>query len=524
MKFSTYSLRTGILAQLTILIISALLLISMALIKIAERDLIQAKLEEIRLLIQALEPIAGPPLLAGGRQYSEGNRASQLENDFSRLIRTCGFTRAVVIGSQGDLFLGYGISRDVPSEEVSSAKKAMKTREWSTTFRGRTMGALWFNNKEVQISAPLFYKDRYLGGITITASLVPLYQTLRQSQKLIILYIIVDTLILVGVGFYLLSRIVVKPIQDLLRLTDEYKEGDPLAPLAETGRDEIGRLNHSLRLMLGRLNENKAELKAHIASLEKANQDLKQAQNEIIRSEKMASVGRLSAGVAHEIGNPIGIVLGYLGLLRKGDLSNPEKEDFLERIELEIIRINGIIRHLLDFSRPAKGDKVQVPVHQVIKNTVNMLKPQPMVRNIQMELKLDAIDDRIHSDPNQLQQVFLNILMNSADALRENPVSGADSGEKRILIVTKEEQGSLQILIEDNGPGISEEDLDHIFDPFYTTKPPGEGTGLGLAVSYRIIEDLGGAIAVRSTEGKGTVLTITLPLDDESRKWEKDHG
>lgn len=524
MKFSTYSLRTGILAQLTILIISAMLLISMALIKIAERDLIQAKLEEIRLLIHALEPLAGPPLLVGSGRSFDGNAVSQLENDFSRLVRACGFTRAVVVGSQGDLFLGYGVSRAEASEEVLIARKAMKTREWSTTFGGRTMGALWFNKKEVQMSAPLFYRDRYIGGITITASLVPLYQSLRQSQKLFILYILVDTLILVAVGFYLLSRIVVKPIQDLLHLTDEYKEGDPLAPLSETGRDEIGRLNHSLRLMLGRLNENKAELKAHIASLEKANKDLKQAQNEIIRSEKMASVGRLSAGVAHEIGNPIGIVLGYLGLMRKGDLSNSEREDFLERIELEITRINGIIRHLLDFSRPAKGDIVQIHVHQVIKNTVNMLTPQPMVRDIHIELKLEASDDRVHSDPNQLQQVFLNILMNSADALREYSPSGTDSGEKKILIATRSEHGSLQILFEDNGPGISEEDLDHVFDPFYTTKPPGEGTGLGLAVSYRIIEDLGGAIAVRSTEGKGTLLTVTLPMDDEKENREKHHA
>jgi signal transduction histidine kinase len=108
--------------------------------------------------------------------------------------------------------------------------------------------------------------------------------------------------------------------------------------------------------------------------------------------------------------------------------------------------------------------------------------------------------------------------MNSADALREYNDSGTDTSSKKILIATKEDNGFLQILFQDSGPGISAEDLDRVFDPFYTTKPPGEGTGLGLAVSYRIIEDLGGTLAVESTEGKGTMLTATLPLDDEMIK------
>ena len=110
--------------------------------------------------------------------------------------------------------------------------------------------------------------------------------------------------------------------------------------------------------------------------------------------------------------------------------------------------------------------------------------------------------------------------MNSADALREYTISNNGHGEKKILVTTRNEPGFLQILFDDNGPGISKDDLDHVFDPFFTTKPPGEGTGLGLAVSYRIIEDLGGTMAVRSTERGGTLLTLTLPLGDEGEKRE----
>lgn len=356
---------------------------------------------------------------------------------------------------------------------------------------------------------------RTIGGITIATSLKPLYQDLRKTQKIILLYILLDTIILAIVGIYLLSRVVVRPIHKLLRLTAEYKEGDLVPALAQSSRDEIGELTRSLNVMLGRLQDNKKELKEYISSLEEANEELGQAQDEIIRSEKLASVGRLAAGVAHEIGNPIGIVLGYLELLKRGDTGDEERVDFLIRIEKEISRINIIIRHLLDFSRPSSGKPEKTHAHEIIKRTVEILKPQPMMEDIEILFQFDATEDTLYADPQQLQQVFLNIIMNAGDAHAAATREEGTVEEKNIRIQTEDGDGNIVLRFEDNGPGIAPEELDRIFDPFYTTKDPGQGTGLGLSVSYRIVESLGGTMSAESNPGAGTALILRLPLHRE---------
>jgi signal transduction histidine kinase len=311
------------------------------------------------------------------------------------------------------------------------------------------------------------------------------------------------------VGYVLLSRIVVKPIDKLLAMTGAYKDGFMVPSLPESSKNEIGDLTRSLSHMLRRLDENKRELQSHISSLEKANRDLRQAQDEIIRSEKLASVGRLAAGIAHEIGNPIGIILGYLDLLNSGDVSDADRKDFLNRIESEIVRVNRIIRQLLDFSRPSSGEPGKTGVHDLVKMTLAMLEPQPMMEGVRTTLELKARKDTVLADPNQLQQVFLNILMNAADALGESQGEGR---VKRLVIQSDRVEGTIEVRFSDNGPGIPEKELLRIFDPFYTTKEPGKGTGLGLSVCYRIVEGLGGKIRAESKTGEGTTIVVSLPL------------
>ncbi|MBW2004621.1 MAG: two-component sensor histidine kinase, partial [Deltaproteobacteria bacterium] len=256
-------------------------------------------------------------------------------------------------------------------------------------------------------------------------------------------------------------------------------------------------------------------------SLEKANLELQQAQEEIIRSEKLASVGRLASGVAHEIGNPIGIVLGYLGLLKGSDLNDEERKDFINRIEKEIGRINRTIRNLLDFSRPSKGEMRVVSVHKIIGDMVDILKPQPMVSDSEIFLDKGATKDNVLADPDKLKQVFLNLSMNAIDAMGANQTK--NESQKNTLSIrtilpteTKADKtvnkSKIHIEFIDNGSGIPAEDLTRIFDPFYTTKEPGKGTGLGLSVSLRIIEDIGGDIKVKSEPGKGTKIIVILPL------------
>lgn len=255
-------------------------------------------------------------------------------------------------------------------------------------------------------------------------------------------------------------------------------------------------------------------------SLERANTELQNAQKEILRAEKMASVGRLAAGIAHEIGNPIGIVLGYLDMLKQNDLDEDDKIDFLDRTENEIQRINTVIRQLLDLARPKNVESQSVSVHYIIQDVVEIMRMQPIMRDIVIKLALQAEDDSIWGNDDQLRQVFLNLLLNAADAIHstENQLDG------RIVVSTwivpfsgNSRRKSLRVEFSDNGSGIDPQQLQNVFDPFYTTKEPGKGTGLGLSVSYMIIEMLGGTITAVSEADQGAAFTIELPLAEKGQ-------
>jgi len=497
---------------LTFLIVSAMLLINVVMVKFSERDLIQAKVREGQLLIRALEQNLEQLISHQKADLTDLSLDPQFQGNIIKLLTKGDFSGAMIVNRKGYLVFTTGTLAGGKEQSPAFARDAMETGIGSVNFSGSTWAVIWLGNEEVKISEPLFFEGRPVCGITISANLDPVYQTVRRSEKVILLYILMDTMILALVGIYLLSRIVVKPIHNILEIAEEYEEGE-LLPLAdETSRNEIAKLSRSLSNMLKRLGENKKELKAHISSLEKANKELQQAQNEIIRSEKLASVGRLAAGIAHEIGNPIGIILGYLDLIRKGETTEEEKEDFLDRIESEITRVNRIIGQLLDFSRPSTGRLERTHVHDMVLTTVEMLKPQPMVEDIRINLLLEASNDTIFADPDQLQQVFLNIMMNAADALSAKKPPVEDGSEKTLTIRSQNADGSIELRFMDNGPGIPEKELVHILDPFYTTKDPGKGTGLGLSVCYRIVEGLGGKIRAESSVGTGTTIVVNLPL------------
>jgi two-component system, NtrC family, sensor kinase len=515
------SLRTGILAQLTFLILAAMLLINVVMIKLAERDLIRTRLQAGNLIALAVEEIIGRRLSDSMKELTDLAGDSRLTSGLVRLMKEGNYGHIVIVGRGGDKLMTAGFVEDQEGYALSGAREAAATGMGAHHFSGTTWGVIWLSKKNLWISSPLSFQGRIVGGMNLSCSLIPLYETLRNSQKIILLYIFLDTLVLVMVGLVLLSRIVVKPIHQLLSLTAGYKEGDEVPAPAAGSRNEIGELTTSLHNMLSRLEENKKELRDHIASLEEANESLHRAQDEIIRSEKMASVGRLAAGIAHEIGNPIGIILGYLDLLRSGDMGEEEAKDFLRRIESEITRVSQIIRDLLDFSRSSSGELVETHLHDALQNTLSMLAPQPMMESIHSRLELAASDDVVLANPNRLQQVFLNILLNAVDALAEKE----RKQEERYIRIRSETSGDhIRVSFADNGPGIPEEEIAHIFDPFFTTKEPGKGTGLGLSVSYRIVESLGGTIRAESESDLGTRITVSIPLAANQEKDKKEQG
>jgi len=510
-RSSFSGLRTGILAQVLYLVIAAMLLVNLVMISLSQRSLIQSKSDAGKILIQSLSLNIGQAIESADNPLNIVLKDSDIKKDIEVLLSDGGFQDFLIIDITGNTILSTDLAAEDSKDLLSLAMISMQGNGISVNYKGSAWGVFWLSKKDILVSGPLIYRGRHVGGAAIKSSLDSIYRSLREAEKLVIFYIILDAIILTLVGIYLLSRLVVNPIHRLLKMTEKYRDEDALSPVPEDSGNEIGNLSRSLGAMLQRLDENKKELKRNITSLEKANLELKQAQDEIIRSEKFASVGRLAAGIAHEIGNPLGIILGYLELIRKGDITTDEKRDFLNRIESEITRINVIIRQLLDFSRPSAGNGKENRIHDIITDTVNLMNPHPLLDGISLRLDLKAERDTVFADSNQLQQVFLNIIMNSADVLKDE-ASKRDDASNNILITTDNKDGSIEIRFIDNGPGIDEESMQHIFDPFYTTKDPGKGTGLGLSVSYMIIESHGGTIRAESVKGKGASIIINLPL------------
>ena len=255
--------------------------------------------------------------------------------------------------------------------------------------------------------------------------------------------------------------------------------------------------------------------------VEERTKQLKEAQAQLVQSAKMAAVGQLGAGVAHELNNPLGGILGYAQFMLE-KFRRPEFgiEDFkacqryIESIEREAARCKKIVENLLKFSRrPISAKPEPLNIAEVIEDTLSITGHQLKLKNIKVNIELKPNLAKVEGVINQLQQVFTNIILNAMQAM-------SDGGELKISaenIIDEKSQAPSGVRIEftDTGCGIPEENLPHMFEPFFTTKQKEKGTGLGLSVSYQIIQDHKGTISIKSQVGKGTTLIITLPAAEE---------
>ncbi len=236
-------------------------------------------------------------------------------------------------------------------------------------------------------------------------------------------------------------------------------------------------------------------------------------ERQLMHAEKLASVGILAAGVAHEIGNPLSAISGYAQLLGKDEVSAEERREFAGFIVSQSERIDRIIRDLLDYSRPSPYQGQTVQVNQAIEAVLNMFFTSKRLANYNLDIKRDLGRNlpRVRIDRDQLQQVVLNMAMNAAQAMEEGG---------RLTISTGRREDWVKITFSDTGPGIAQGHLMLIFDPFFTTKQPGQGTGLGLSICDRIVSQAGGRIEVESALGRGTTFTVWLPAVREPERGE----
>jgi len=509
----TRSLKTNIAVQLVVLFLLAMILTEFVMIILMQKALIRSETSKGYALLSGIK--------LNNTNYSDSKNVvapSDFQDDFVKMITETGFSCILIMDeNQNQVYLG-GKSCDIQGELEAITRQTIRSGIKTTRFFGSTWWGVWKQGQDMIISAPLIREGRVVGGSSVALSLTGVYEVLRRTQHVLLIYILVNSVVFTFIGFYRMTRIAVRPLQRLVKRAEEYQDDNEILFLSESEDNEFSKLSKALNRMLGHIAEDKEKLQTAVASLEKANFDLKQAQKDIIRAEKLASVGRLSAGIAHEIGNPIGIINGYLELIKGNDISNDDREEFLQRTEAELKRIDTIIRQLLDFSRPSSEDVKTVYVHAIIEDTIGTSRFHPLMSDIDLELRLFAENDGVMADPNQLRQVFLNLIINAADAIlsSKNPSKGRisiDSDvQKNIRDDSIENMDVLKIDYIDNGIGIAETDLENIFDPFFTTKAYGKGTGLGLSVCFMIVEKMGGKIEASSQEGQGTTITVYLPL------------
>jgi PAS domain S-box-containing protein len=229
---------------------------------------------------------------------------------------------------------------------------------------------------------------------------------------------------------------------------------------------------------------------------------------QIAQADKLASLGQLSAGVAHEINNPMGIILGYTQLLLREESPDTEKYSDLKIIEKHVKNCKAIVEDLLSFSRTSKTEEKTHKIHEIIDEVLNFVKQHAEVEHLDIVRRYDEQVPVILLDEKKIKQVFINLIMNASHAIGGN-------GTIEIRTNYDPSKESIQVQVSDSGHGISKADMKRIFDPFFTTKPTGEGTGLGLSVSYGIIKNHGGEIAVESKPGQGSTFTVILPAKNE---------
>jgi signal transduction histidine kinase len=328
-------------------------------------------------------------------------------------------------------------------------------------------------------------------------------------------FVISSFFLIATVGFGLVIAVtyriihnLTRPIRNMVAATRSVAAGRFDHPVAVGSEGEIGLLAQSLNAMQTSLQQMRRELEEAARTLEDKvaarTDELARMQLRMAQSERLASIGVLAAGVAHEINNPLGGILALTALALEQTAADDPRRENLEEVVRQTRRCGEIVKHLLEFSRQNRVIPEEVDLNALVGKTLALLERQAMFLNVRVERDLQGDLPRLVADGSQLQQVLINILMNAVQAMHEH-------GTLRVQSRYDRGRDDVVLAIRDSGCGIPAEQIDRIFDPFYTTKESGQGTGLGLSIAYGIVSRHHGAIEVESAVGAGTTFTIRLP-------------
>jgi two-component system NtrC family sensor kinase len=375
-------------------------------------------------------------------------------------------------------------------------------------------------------------EQQILGVLDTNLSLAKADVQLAESSRRMIAYTGCALLLIALLSSIFVWQVVGRPVKELERGTERLAAGDLGYQIEVQSNDEIGQLASSFNGMSRQLhaehNENLAWTRTLEQRVEEKTRELKRAHEHALHTEKMASIGKMAAVLAHEINNPLSGILTYAKLLRKwlarDDVSREETPrnsadgvrrqeifDSLDLIASEARRCGDLVKNLLTFSRTAPMNLQPANLNQVVDRSLRLVQHQLDLAGIQVQPLLDPDLPPVLCDPAQIEQVILALVMNALDALPQG-------GNLWLTTSFSREPNHVRIVVRDDGSGIPPEILARIFEPFLTTKETGRGVGLGLAISHSILERHNGTIEVQSEAGRGTTFTVTLPWDADAEK------
>lgn len=398
--------------------------------------------------------------------------------------------------------------------------------------------------RELLVSFALLFGVAVLIAVLGLFTLMPFLDTPAEATLFVVLLVAADLGIIFGFGSWILRRHLLAPVSTMVADVRRIAEGDYRHRVAAGGGPELTAIEENVNAMADRLIHDQERLALNIESLEHTNRELVDARSQVVQAARMASVGTLAAGIAHEVGNPLGAVFAYLDVARGRAERQGDDTELLDQVRDEARRIDRIVRSLLDYARPRSEESGPVAPADVVERVRELLVAQGRLDGVDHAWHVEADAPPVVTLAHRLEQVMVNLILNAVDALegregarltvtvrsepgdvhrmpwrREGDPPGINYMHRR-RVSRDDDAGQVDlftasrvvtIVVQDNGPGLGAGDAERVFDPFYTTKEPGKGTGLGLAICARLVEGMGGRIEAAAAPGGGAAFTVRLP-------------
>jgi len=382
---------------------------------------------------------------------------------------------------------------NIPGADVPAQFAALVAKPNASDIQEIVLGTDHFWGIAGRLGGPA--TPNRLGYLILSSYEAPL-QVLRSTQQTILLIGLLAIFFGVTVVWFLVKKIT-EPLRDLQTSAEAVGRGDFSQRVDIHTHDEFGELGRAFNQMTHDIE------KSH-SDLQKTVDTLKTTQAQLVQSEKLSAVGEFVAGVAHELNNPLAAVMGFSEMLKDADVREDHRRH-LDLIFKSAMRCRKIVQSLLSFARRHQPERKPVAVNKLVDEVLEIVAYQLRTSNVEVVCRFAPNLPLVLADGHQIQQVIMNLVNNARQAIEAHQNSGC------ITITTEIQNATIRITIQDNGPGISAENLSRIFDPFFTTKEVGKGTGLGLSLCYGLIKEHGGTIAAASEPGKGASFTIELP-------------